>query len=333
MEEIMAGFSNIIGHEQIKEHLQNAISMDKVSHAYIFHGPDRAGKMALANSFAMALQCEQRSTDGCMECHSCRQALSGNHPDIIYLHHEKPNTISVDDIRKQVNNDIYIKPYASPYKIYIISEAEKMNQQAQNALLKTIEEPPAYAVIILLTNNADLFLPTMLSRCITLNLKTVPDSVIHNFLMEKYQVPDYKADFCTAFAQGNVGKAIQLASSEDFNEIKTSALQLLKKIKELELHEMTETIKKISDYKLEINDYFDIMFIWYRDVLLYKATSDINSLIFKDEISDLKKQASKSSYEGIETIIKSLDKAKRRLNANVNFNLVMELLLQTIKEN
>ncbi len=329
----MAGFSNIIGHEQIKEHLQNAISMNKVSHAYIFNGPDRSGKMALANSFAMALQCEQHSTEGCMECHSCQQALSGNQPDIIYLQHEKPNTISVDDIRRQINNDIGIKPYASPYKIYIVSEAEKMSQQAQNALLKTIEEPPAYAVILLLTSNADSFLPTILSRCITLNLKPVPDTAIHNFLMERYQIPDYKADICTAFAQGNVGKAVQLASSEEFNEIKASALQLVKRVKDIELHEMIETVKRISDYKLEINDYFDIMFIWYRDVLLYKATSDINSLIFKDEISDIKKQASKSSYEGIETIIKSLDKAKNRLNANVNFDLVMELLLQTIKEN
>ena len=151
--------------------------------------------------------------------------------------------------------------------------------------------------------------------------------------MEKYQIPDYKADICTSFAQGNVGKAIQLASSEDFNEIKSTALQLVKRGKDIELHEMVETIKRISDYKLEINDFFDIMFIWYRDVLLYKATSDINSLIFKDEVSDLKKQASKSSYEGIETIIKSLDKAKNRLKANVNFELVMELLLQTIKEN
>lgn len=329
----MAGFHDIIGHEMVKEHLQKAIEYHKVSHAYILSGEEGMGRKTLAKAFAMTLLCEKSDKEPCMKCHSCRQILSGNHPDVIWTTHEKPSSIGVDDIRTQVNDTVQIKPYSSAYKLYIVNEAEKMTAQAQNALLKTIEEPPAYAVIILLTNNADLFLPTMLSRCITLNLKTVPDSVIHNFLMEKYQVPDYKADFCTAFAQGNVGKAIQLASSEDFNEIKTSALQLLKKIKELELHEMTETIKKISDYKLEINDYFDIMFIWYRDVLLYKATSDINSLIFKDEISDLKKQASKSSYEGIETIIKSLDKAKRRLNANVNFNLVMELLLQTIKEN
>ncbi len=329
----MAGFSSIIGHEQIKEHLQNAISMNKVSHAYIFNGLDKSGKMSLAKSFAMALQCEQQSTEGCMKCHSCKQALSGNQPDIIYLTHEKPNTISVDDIRKQINSDIQIKPYASPYKIYIIDEAEKMNQQAQNALLKTIEEPPAYVVILLLTNNADTFLPTILSRCIILNLKMVPSDIIRNYLMEEYQVPDYKADVCAAFSQGNVGKAIQLASSEDFNEIKNSALQLLKRIKDIELYEMIEAIKQISKYKLEINDYFDLMLIWYRDVLLYKATSDANSLIFRDEVHNIKKQASKSSYEGLESIIKALDKVKIRLNANVNFELAMELLLQTIKEN
>lgn len=329
----MTGFSSIIGHKQIIEHLQNAISMDKVSHAYIFNGPEKSGKMMLAESFAAALQCESHSTDSCMACHSCKQIISGNHPDIIYLQHEKPNTISVDDIRTQINSDVAVKPYASPYKIYIIDEAEKMNQQAQNALLKTIEEPPAYAVLLLLTTNADSFLPTILSRCITLNLKVVPDQTIREFLMKEYQVPDYQAEICTAFAQGNVGKAIQLAGSDDFKEVKASAVQLLKRMKDIELYEMMEAIKQIGEYKLSINDYFDIMIIWYRDVLLYKATSDANNLIFKDEVYDIKTQASKSSYSGIETIIQAFEKARRRLNANVNFNLVMELLLLTIKEN
>ena len=116
----MAGFKDIIGHEQIIEHLQNAIGMDKVSHAYIINGPDKSGKMMLAEAFAMALQCEKHGKEACMECHSCRQAESGNHPDIIKVTHEKPNSISVDDIREQVNNTIMIKPYQGPYKVYII---------------------------------------------------------------------------------------------------------------------------------------------------------------------------------------------------------------------
>lgn len=341
----MAGFKDILGHEQMIEHLRNAITMDKVSHAYIINGPDKSGKMMLAEAFAQTLQCERlheaiAAADGeggavgaCMECRSCKQAIGRNQPDIIYVKHEKPNTISVDDIRTQVNNDIVIKPYSSKHKIYIIDEAEKMNVQAQNALLKTIEEPPAYAIIILLTTNADAFLQTILSRCVTLNVKVVADEKIKKFLMSKYQVPDYQADICVAFAQGNVGKAIQLASSEDFNELKAAVLQLMKRLKDIDIYEMGEAIKQISEYKLAINDYFDLMMIWYRDVLLFKATGDVNGLIFKDEVYDIKRQAEKSSYNGIEEILKALRKAQVRLNANVNFDLVIELLLLTIKEN
>lgn len=341
----MAGFKDILGHEQIITHLQNAITMDKVSHAYIINGPDKSGKMMLAEAFAQTLQCEKlsetitavagesKAVEPCGECHSCKQAAGKNQPDIIYVRHEKPNTISVDDVRTQLNNDIVIKPYSSRYKIYIIDEAEKMNVQAQNALLKTIEEPPAYAVILLLTTNADTFLPTILSRCVTLSIKAVADDKIKKFLMNSYQVPDYQADICAAFAQGNVGKAIQLAASEDFNELKASVLQLIKRLKDIDLYEMGEAVKQISEYKLAINDYFDLMMVWYRDVLLFKATGDVNGLIFKDEVYDIKRQAEKSSYNGIEEILNALQKAQLRLNANVNFDLVIELLLLTIKEN
>lgn len=329
----MAGFKDIVGHEQIVEHLQNAIHMDKVSHAYILNGPDKSGKMMLAKAFAMALQCEKKGTEGCMECRSCKQAASHNHPDIIYLTHEKLNTISVNDIREQINQNVSEKPYSGSYKIYIIDEAEKMNQQAQNALLKTIEEPPSFVVILLLTANADAFLPTILSRCIRLNLMPVPDEKVRNYLMKQYQIPDYQAEISTAFAQGNVGKAIQLASSESFKEMKDSAVQLMKRIKEIDIYEMGEAVKQIGEYKLSINDYFDIMMVWYRDVLMYKATMDVNGLVFKEQIYEIKRQASQSSYHGIEKILKALEKAKLRLNANVNFDLVIELLLLTIKEN
>lgn len=329
----MAGFKDIVGHEQIIEHLKTAIEMGKVSHAYILNGPDLSGKMMIAEAFARALLCEKQDPDGCGECRSCRQSDDRNNPDIIYVKHDKPNTISVDDIRTQLNNDIVIKPYSNQYKIYIVDEAEKMNQQAQNALLKTIEEPPAYAVIMLLTTNADSFLQTIRSRCITLNLKSVKNNVIKSYLMTEKKIPDYQADVCAAFAQGVVGKAIKLASSDDFNELKESALSLIKRLDDIDLYEMGEAIKQISDYKLQVQDYFDLITVWYRDVLYMKATNDVNGLIFKDEVYDIKKQASKHSYHGIEAIIEALDKAKLRINANVNFDLVIELLLMTIKEN
>ena len=324
----MATFHDIIGQEQIKEHLQNAISAKKISHAYIINGEKSSGKEFIARVFAMTLQCEKGGTEPCQECHSCKQALSDNQPDIIYVSHEKPNTISVDDIRAQINNDIAIKPYSSPYKIYIMNEAEKMTPQAQNAILKTLEEPPEYAVIMLLTSNVNGLLPTILSRCVVLNMKPVADDLVRNFLMQQLQ-----AEVCVAFARGNIGKAKSLASSEDFDNIKNEALSLLKYIQDMDLSEITAAIKKITEYKLQINDYLDLIAIWYRDVLLFKATSDVNHLVFREEISAIRRVAQRSSYEGIEEVIEALDKAKRRLDANVNFDLTMELLMLEIKEN
>ncbi len=333
MRESMASFKDIIGQEQIKEHLQNALAANKISHAYIINGEKASGKEFIARVFAMALQCEEKGDEPCGQCHSCKQALSHNQPDIIRITHEKPGTISVEDIRSQINNDVVIKPYSSPYKIYIVNEAEKMTVQAQNAILKTLEEPPEYAVIMLLTANVNTLLPTILSRCIVLNMKPVADAQVRKYLMEQLQVPDYKAEVCVAFARGNVGKAKALASSEEFENVKAEALSLLKYIQDMELHEIIAAIKKISEYKLEVNDYLDIMAIWYRDILLFKATKDMNHIVFREEMQTLRQVATRSSYEGIERVIQALDKAKNRLNANVNFDLTMELLFLEIKEN
>lgn len=268
-----------------------------------------------------------------MECQSCRQALSGNQPDIIYVTHDKANTISVEDIRTQVNGDIMVRPYSSPYKIYIIDEAEKLSAQAQNALLKTIEEPPVYAVIFLLTVNKGMLLPTIRSRCVALDLKPVPDETVCTYLMEQLEIPEYRANVCTAFAQGNVGKAKRLAQSENFSEMLEHALHLVKYIQDMEVPELLSDLKRISEYKMEINDYLDILAVWYRDVLLFKATRDADSMVFSQELISIREKARNSSYEGLECIIKALEKAKIRLNANVNFDMALELLLLTMKEN
>lgn len=329
----MAGFSEILGHGQIIEHLQNAIKLQKVSHAYILDGEEGAGKKLLARAFAQTLQCERGGVEPCGECHSCKQAQSGNQPDIIEVTHEKPASIGVEDIRGQLCGDIQIKPYSSPYKIYIVDEAEKMTVQAQNALLKTIEEPPAYGVIMLLTTNADAFLPTILSRCVTLKLRPVKNEIIKPYLMEKYHIPDYQAEVCTAFARGNVGKAERLAQSDQFTELKSHLIHLLRHLRDMEIYELTEAVRSASEYKTEINDYLDLMALWFRDVLLFKATRQIDGLVFAEEINDISAQAQKSSYEGLERILKALEKAKVRLKANVNFELTMELLMLTIKEN
>lgn len=330
----MAYFKDIVGQEQLKEHLINAVKQDMVGHAYIINGERNCGKEFLAKVFAQRILCESPEGDEpCGHCHSCIQAESMNNPDIIFVSHEKPNTIGVDDIRQGINATVDIMPYQGAKKIYIVNDADLMTIQAQNALLKTLEEPPKYVVILLLTSNLDVFLPTILSRCVQLNFKPVKDELIKNFLMESMKLPDYKAAVCVAFARGNVGKARMLAKSEEFDKVKVEAISLLKNINDMDITEIIAALKRINEYKFDINDYLDIFSIWYRDMLMFKATNDANGLIFRDEFAAIRNGADRSTYEGIEIIINALEKCKSRLRANVNLELSMELLMMTIKEN
>ena len=328
-------FDTIIGQDHIRDHLKTTLVSGKVSQAYLITGECMQGKEYIARIFANALVCEDPAGgfDPCGKCKPCIQAATYNHPDIITVTHDKPGTISVDDVRTQIVSDAQIKPYQSKWKIYIMNEAEKMTPQAQNALLKTLEEPPDYVVIILLSTSASALLPTVLSRCVTLDMRPVEDRIVKQYLMNEIKVPDYRADVCVAFARGNIGKARSLAASEDFEQIKEEAVRVLRFITKMETSDMIKTLKSLEEYKVSISDFLDIMMIWYRDVLLYKATKDADSIVFRDETASIEEQADQSSYEGIEKIIEAIDKTRQRLKANVNFELAMELMLLAIKEN
>ncbi len=327
----MLGFQSILGHERIKTNLKNALEQRQVSHAYILAGEDGSGRMLLAKTFAMALLCESGGSEPCGECHSCVQFASDNHPDVKYITHEK-SVISVNDIRAQIVNDAPIKPYSGMYKVYIVPDAEKMNVQAQNALLKTLEEPPEYVVIILITTNAESFLQTIRSRCITLQCKPLVDRAVKDYLLKNMHLSEEEADVCTAFARGNVGRAMKLAGSAEFADMREQVLRLLKQVKDMDIAQMQAALKELKETS-DISMCIDLMQLWYRDVLMFKATKDMNSFIFKEEFSYIRRLAEKSDFAGIERILKAMDQAKARLEANVNFELAMELMLLTMKEN
>ncbi len=346
----MADFSDIIDQEQMKEHMQHVLKTDKASHAYIISGENGSGKEFIARIFAKALQCQNRQEKGeyleaCNECPSCIKALSENHPDIITITHEKPASIGVDDIRLQLRDDVVIKPYESRYKIYIIPEGEKMTAAAQNALLKTLEEPPSYIVIIILTSNINAFLPTIISRCIVLPMKVARDDSIRKYLMEECHVVDYKAMLCASFARGNVGKALDLASNERFETLKNETIELVTRLKHLEIHDIMDRVHmllepadeddKASKKGIDLGqyeDFMDILIFLFRDMLVYKATQNDDHLIFTDKVSYISSVTADISYEEIGNIIKEMEIAKSRISSNVNIDLALELMLLSMKE-
>ena len=332
-------FADIIGQQHIKEHFQSAVVNGTISHAYIINGEKSSGKSMLAKTFAMAIMCEAGGSEPCMECLSCKRTANNANPDVINLIRDskkKTDIIGIDEIRQQIISGMYERPYNGDHKVYIIDDADKMNVQAQNAILKTLEEPPGYAVLILLTRNAERLLPTIISRCIVLNMRPTKDSVIKQYLTERGNLTDSDIDVVTAMAGGNVGKAKLLSEDGGFNDFLSSITEILKNITNTDLRDVldaTETLSQIKESKkYSLEDIFELFIMWYRDVMLFKATKDIDNLIFKKEATSIALQADYFSYEALNKTVKMIEEAKKKLDSNVKFESVMELLLINIQE-
>ena len=151
-------------------------------------------------------------------------------------------------------------------------------------------------------------------------------------LVKSLGLTEEKAYFCLDFAQGNLGKAIKLATNSEYVQVIDSVVGVLKKIQDMDVDDLASALEQIQRFKMSINDYMDLMMMWYRDVLLFKVTGNVNKLLFKNEYSSMKSHAGLLSYESIENKIDAIAKAKKRIDVNANFDMTMELLLLTLKE-
>ena len=359
------GFSPIIGHDQIKEVLQRAAKKRQPGHAYILEGDAGSGRRMLAKAFAMSLLCENfggggRPMEPCGACKSCVQFLTDNHPDVKVVTHEKAS-LGVEDIRAQLVNDMQIKPYEAPYKVYLVPEAEKMTAQAQNALLKTLEEPPDYGVILLMTTNADFFLPTIRSRCTHLAVRPLPDSLVLRALTKKVQeardtsaaglsaegnrpeaaekaempfsaeeVSETEIRMAVAFARGSIGEGWNILASGRFPFQKKMAKKLATEAGSLSVSGLLSLLKEweAGDYPVIL----ECLRLWYRDAILWKAEEEkAEKYLLFGEDPQLE-ETSRLRYESLERIVEEIDRAGARIKVNVRPENAMEILFLTLQE-
>ena len=280
--------------------LSESYNKGKLSHAYIIEGSKLSGRDEFVQNIAAALLCEKavemRELVPCGKCPSCIKAATKNHPDIIHVMHAKPTVLSVNEIREQVVSDISIKPYYGPYKIYIIYDAQLMNENAQNALLKTIEEPEPYGIIFLLTDNEDSFLQTIRSRCIRLSMDAVPRNDIAESLLDE--------------DGQQVIKALE-------GVVRSDALQINKTAKEMEDMDRQQVVR--------------IAGLWVRDMLVYKSTGDRSRLYFAAYEQSIRSMSESMTYEDLNECLEVVDKVKARLSANVKAEAAFENMLLQIR--
>lgn len=327
----MYEFSQIIGNEKIIKNLRNSIKNNTVSHSYIFDGADKTGKETIAKAFAKLLQCEQGADEVCGKCTSCLSFDNGNNPDVIYIKGEKKK-IGVEEIREKVIKNTETKPFKHKYKIFIIKDAHTMTVQAQNAILKTIEEPYKFNIFLLLSKNYSLFLPTILSRCILFKIKPLKNDLIEKYLREttenidKANIPLY-----VAYAEGSIGKAMQIATSKEFLELRKNIIQEIEILEKIDLIGLYKLTEKLENYKENIQNVLDIFLLTYRDCAIYNQTKNFDNVIQKD-IDHIIKEISKMSIKNLLRKVEAILKAKLYLEQNTNFNMTMECLLLKLKE-
>lgn len=331
----MMNLDDIIGQQAVTTHLKNALSKNKLAQAYMISGEDGMGKMTIATAFASSILCEERH-DGeylnCGKCRSCHQIETGNHPDLKIVTHDKPAAITVDEIRTQVVSDVDIRPYQEDRKVYIIPDAQMMNEQAQNALLKTLEEPPEYVVIILLTANENMLLQTIRSRCIKLSLAPLSEEIIENTLQTQYQIPDYRTKQIVKFARGNLGRAVDIAGEEDFIEDMHSAVTMMKNVVTTESYEWTDWIGEMTADKARIPFFLDLFMDWYRDILMMKSGADEDRLMFSEESYTIREEAENYRFSDIKECIDAIELADKRLNENVKPDLVLTNMFRKFRD-
>ncbi|MGI6707057.1 MAG: DNA polymerase III subunit delta' [Clostridia bacterium] len=323
-------FRDIIGQSPLVENLQRSIRLGRVVHAYLISGPKGAGKKMLAHIFARALLCRHSGDRPCDACPSCIKYNTGNHPDVITVKAEK-SSIVVDQIR-DLQKDMYVKPYEGGRKIYLIEEVHTMTPQAQNCLLKTLEEPPAYGVIFLLADQLEGLLPTILSRCQILRLKKVSRERIAALLEERYGLSPEQAHLIAALSDGRVGRALELAVDQDYMELRREVLGRLEALAEADIMAVFNLVPFFTEHRDQQSLKLEILEWWFRDVYIWKEMGDESLIVNQDAKELLEKQAELFTSSTVQDIIKRIEESKKQLGSSVNAQFIMENLLLSIME-
>ncbi len=294
-------FNDIIGNDENKKKLEYIVKNNNISHSYIFSGISGIGKFMFAKEFAKAILCLDNEKKPCNNCRACKSFENNNNPDIIIID-EQDESIKTEQIKELVKN-VLEKPIQGEKKIYIINNSENMTREAQNSLLKTLEEPPEYVIVILITSNENLLLNTIKSRCIKFQFQNLSDEEIKQYFRMANQVID---DSIIKIFGGSIEKALKLKDNLDTYKNIKNIFKNIENLSGLQILNLKETIFKDKDEIFSILDY-------------------INTIFF-DKILENIKTANK-----YQKCIEIIEESKLRLKRNSNYDMTIDNLLLTLE--
>jgi DNA polymerase-3 subunit delta' len=317
----------LYGHDWAVEHLRKALANGRVRHAYLITGSESLGKETLARCFAMALNCTHtdEALRPCGECRSCQRIVSGNHPDVLYAEHDATTgALKIEEVRA-VMQRLALKPYEARYRVAIFRDFDHARPQAQDALLKTLEEPAPHAVLILLAPSSESLLPTIISRSQVMTLHPVPQATVQAVLMEHTEIDPQQADLLARLSSGRIGWALQAAADPGMLELRQVALTLLEDVLEGNRSQRFALADDLSKDKLALVPLLELWQTYWRDVLLLCAGAPV-PLANIDREATLQPLARTLDRGSALRALQATRTILGQLTTNVNLRLALEVL-------
>ncbi len=318
-------FKDIIGQDNALKALKNILSQKRTRGSYLFLGPDGTGKRSVAIEFAKSINCEKNTDiEPCDNCVSCKKIGTFNHPDFFNIAPEGASgSIKIDKIR-DIIYQASLKPYESRKRIFVVNDAERMTAEAQNALLKVLEEPPANHILILTSSNISGMLPTVISRCRIIKFYCIEKNRIKEYLVE-HGTAEKDALFFSRMSMGSMARAVDLRDRDVISE-RDSVINDFFVSKEVLFYE--DVLGEYAGGNAE--ELIGILLSWYRDLLLSKFTDDREVLLNIDRSEELFSYASSFTGEKLEKDINTITETLGYIRANMNpktalFNMALEL--------
>ena len=308
----------IIGYQQIVGELQRTVASDRIAGAYLFVGPMGVGKETVARYFAQLIFCQQDTEPPtvCGTCLACRKVGSGNHPDLQFIRPEG-SLLKIGQIRALQKQIIY-EPFEASRKVYILTDVERMNAEAENCLLKTLEEPPASSVLILLTSNVEALLPTTRSRCQILQFHPIPTQELAEILIDRFSVAPEQATTLAIAAGGAIGKA--LTQLEKGSMLTEEVPDILRETDLLAAFRLAENLK---DNPETLGD----LVTWYRDLLFLQQGAPSDLITHIHSLEELQVIVPRYSHLRIQQAIQTIFDTKSLIeNTNTNATLALEVM-------
>lgn len=324
-------FSEFVGQKEIVAGLKRALLEERVGHASLFYGPKGIGKRTLAAIFAARLVCRNSSNEErCGVCSACSLTEHGANPDYQVIG-EGEDGIGVEEIRR-LQGDIIVKPLYSEKKVYLVPDADRMTPQAQNCLLKILEEPPRHVVFILTTANSNALLETVRSRTIKYSFKKNTFEEVRNCLEQRLGKDYPGLDFIVSYADGVIGAALELIQTEGFSEMRDQAAKLVLQLMRAELLDVFSWYDYFETNKGRVDMIFDIMLLLYRDFLMLKKTGNEKLLINSDKKDIILGNVSRFTAGKLAENIECIEGTRLNIRQNANYQLAIEVMLMKIQE-